>query len=145
MSDRCQEIISHPKTFTLKDLKSCSAVCPIIRSMEKGCHTSTEVYVAYDSGNLYFTLHCLDSEPEKIRTTISRRDSIFNDDWAGLSLDSAGTGQTSYHLLINPSGVQMDALNTSASGERWEADLVWDSAGATTSDGYNVEEFPGAA
>src|SRR2546422_9838778 len=99
----------------------------------------TEVRLIYDDRNLYFAFHCFDSEPDKIRTTISRRDSVFSDDWVGFSLDSAGTGQTSYHLIVNPSGIQMDALNTPSSGERWEADLVWDSAGKRTDDGYTVE------
>jgi hypothetical protein len=99
----------------------------------------TDVRIAYDDRNLYFAFHCFDPEPGKIRTTISRRDNIFSDDWIGFSLDSAATGQTSYHLIVNPSGVQMDAVNTSSSGERWEADFVWDSAGKLTGDGYVVE------
>ncbi len=99
----------------------------------------TEVRVAYDDRNLYFAFHCFDNEPDKIRTTISRRDSVFNDDWVGLSLDSTGNGQNSYHLMVNPSGIQMDAVNTPSGGERWEADLVWDSAGKITKDGYVVE------
>ena len=99
----------------------------------------TEVRVGYDERNLYFAFHCFDAEPDKIRTTISRRDNIFNDDWVGLSLDSAGTGQTSYHLIANPNGIQMDALNTSSSGENWDADFIWDSAGKVTDDGYVVE------
>src|SRR5262245_15860883 len=88
----------------------------------------TEVRVAYDERYIYFGIHCFDTEPDKIRTTISRRDTAFNDDWFALSLDSAGTGQTAYHLFVNPSGIQMDALNTSASGEQFEADFLWDSA-----------------
>jgi hypothetical protein len=99
----------------------------------------TEVRVAYDDRYLYFGFHCFDPEPAKIRTTISRRDNIFNDDWVGISLDSAATGQTSYHLMVNPSGIQMDALNTPSSGERWEADLIWDSASQVTDDGYVAE------
>lgn len=99
----------------------------------------TQVRIAYDDRYIYFAFKCLDSEPDKIRTTISRRDNAFNDDWVGLSLDSNGTGQTAYHLFVNPSGIQMDALNTSASGERFEADLVWDSAGKISKDGYGVE------
>jgi uncharacterized protein DUF5916/cellulose/xylan binding protein with CBM9 domain len=99
----------------------------------------TEVRVAYDDRNLYFSFHCFDTEPGKIRTTISRRDSISSDDWVGFSLDSNGTGQTSYHMIVNPSGIQMDALNTPASREQWEADMVWDSAGRRTEDGYIVE------
>lgn len=99
----------------------------------------TEVRIVYDDRYLYFAFRCLDSEPGKIRTTISRRDNTFNDDWIGFSLDSAGTGQSAYHLFVNPSGVQSDALNTSSSGERFEADFVWDSAGRLTDGGYNVE------
>src|SRR5262245_20516887 len=99
----------------------------------------TEVRIAYDNRYLYFAFRCFDSEPDKIRTTIARRDTAFNDDWIALSLDSAGTGHTAYHLFVNPSGIQMDALNTSASGEQFEADLLWDSAGKLTEDGYIAE------
>ena len=99
----------------------------------------TDVRIVYDDRYIYFAFHCFDNEPDKIRTTITRRDTAFNDDWIALSLDSAGTGQTAYHLFVNPSGIQMDALNTSASGEQFEADLVWDSAGKIVDDGYNIE------
>ena len=99
----------------------------------------TEVRVTYDDRNVYFAFHCFDNEPEKIRTTVSRRDRSFNDDWIAMSLDSAGTGQTAYHLFSNPSGSQMDAINTSASGEQFDADIVWYSVDNTTSDGYVVE------
>jgi hypothetical protein len=99
----------------------------------------TEVRVAYDDRYLYIAFHCFDSEPDRIRTTITKRDTAFNDDWVGLSLDSAATGQTAYHLFVNPSGIQMDALNTTSSGEQFDADFVWDSAGKVTHDGYVVE------
>ena len=99
----------------------------------------TEVRIVHDDRNIYFAFHCFDEEPGKIRSTIARRDSVFSDDWIALSLDSAATGQTAYHLFINPSGIQMDALQTSASGEQFDADLVWYSVGRRTSDGYIVE------
>lgn len=99
----------------------------------------TDVRIAYDDRNLYFGIHCFDHEPDKIRTTISKRDSAFSDDWIAVSLDSAATGQAAYHLFVNPSGIQMDAINTSASGEQFDADVVWFSAGKVTSDGYIVE------
>jgi hypothetical protein len=99
----------------------------------------TEVRITYDDRNIYFAFHCFDSEPDKIRTTIARRDTAFNDDWIAVSLDSAATGQTAYHLFVNPSGIQMDALQTSASGEQFDADLVWYSVGRRTDDGYVVE------
>jgi hypothetical protein len=99
----------------------------------------TEVRIVHDDRNIYFAFHCFDEEPQKIRSTIARRDSVFSDDWIALSLDSAATGQTAYHLFINASGIQMDALQTSASGEQFDADLVWYSVGRRTNDGYVVE------
>jgi hypothetical protein len=99
----------------------------------------TEVWVSHDDEHLYFAFRCHDPEPDKIRTTISRRDNVFGDDWVGLSLDSFGTGQTSYHLMVNPSGVQMDALNSTASMEQFATDFVWDSAGQITESGYDAD------
>ena len=99
----------------------------------------TEVRITYDDRNVYFAFHCFDNEADKIRTNVTRRDTAFNDDWIAMSLDSAGTGQSAYHLFSNPSGSQMDAINTSASGEQFDADIVWYSVANTTSDGYVVE------
>jgi hypothetical protein len=99
----------------------------------------TDVRVAYDDRNIYFAFHCFDNEPGKIRTNIAKRDAAFSDDWIAVSLDSAATGQAAYHLFSNPSASQMDALNTTASGEQFDADMVWFSAARTTSDGYVVE------
>jgi hypothetical protein len=110
-----------------------------LRGNKMPAELRTEVRIAYDDRNLYLAFHCFDNEPDKIRTNVSRRDTAFNDDWIALSLDSAGTGQTAYHLFVNPSGSQMDALNTSASGEQFDADLVWYSVSKVTSDGYVVE------
>jgi hypothetical protein len=49
--------------------------------------------VAYDSTAIYFAFRCLDPEPDKIRSTISRRDNVWNDDWVGVSLDSTARGR----------------------------------------------------
>ncbi len=99
----------------------------------------TEVRAGYDERYLYFAFHCVDPEPDKVRSTISRRDSMFDDDWVGLSLDSVGNGQSSYDLFINPVGVQGDILTTPSAGENSAPDFVWDSAGRRTPEGYDVE------
>jgi hypothetical protein len=99
----------------------------------------TQVWMAYDDRAIYFAFHCLDAEPEKIRTTISRRDSVWSDDWIAISLDSNGAGQVAYHMFVNPSGIQMDGLNTGSNGEDMSPDWVWQSAGRVGSDGYVVE------
>ena len=41
----------------------------------------TEVRITYEDRDIYLAFHCFDNEPDRIRTTISRRDSAFNDDW----------------------------------------------------------------
>src|SRR6266545_968206 len=65
-----------------------------------------------DADAIYFAFRCFDDEPGKIRTTITRRDNAWNDDWIAVSLDSSRAGQVAYHMFVNPSGIQMDALNT---------------------------------
>ncbi|HEY8551550.1 MAG TPA: DUF5916 domain-containing protein [Vicinamibacterales bacterium] len=99
----------------------------------------TSVWVAYDARFLYFAFRCNDPQPDRIKTSITRRDNIWNDDWVGLSLDALGTGQLAYHMMVNPSGVQLDLLNTSGSGEDEAPDWVWDSAGRVDAQGYTVE------
>jgi hypothetical protein len=99
----------------------------------------TELRVTHDDRYIYFAFHCVDSDPTRIRSTLHRRDDAFNDDWVGLSLDSTASGQSAYHLFVNPSGVQMDAVNTPAAGERFDNDLVWDSAGRRTPQGFDIE------
>jgi hypothetical protein len=100
---------------------------------------TTEVRAAYDDRNIYFAFHCVDPEPAKVRSTLSRRDNMWNDDWVGLSLDSVGNGQSSYDLFVNPQGVQNDILTTPSAGENTAPDFVWMSAGRRTSTGYDIE------
>ncbi len=99
----------------------------------------TQVWAAYDQTGLYFAFHCMDPEPEKIKTAISRRDTIFNDDWVGMSLDSLGSHQSSYEFFVNANGIQGDILNSSTAGEDSSPDWVWESAAKRTEDGYTVE------
>ncbi len=99
----------------------------------------TQVWVAYDKAALYFAFRCTDPEPGKIKSAISRRDTIFNDDWVGISLDSLGSHQSTYELFVNPDGIQGDILNSSTAGEDTSPDWVWESAAKRTEDGYTVE------
>jgi hypothetical protein len=99
----------------------------------------TTVWVGYDKDALYFAFRCDDPEPNRIKTSITRRDNIWSDDWVGLSLDALGTGQVSYHLLVNPSGIQLDMINTLAGNEDTSPDWIWDSAGRIDDKGYTVE------
>ena len=99
----------------------------------------TTVWVAYDADALYFAFRCDDPEPAGIKTSITRRDNIWPDDWVGLSLDALGTGQVAYHLMVNPSGIQLDMVNTIAGYEDTSPDWIWESAGRVNDRGYAVE------
>jgi hypothetical protein len=99
----------------------------------------TEVRAVYDDRYIYFAFRCLDPDPAGVRTNISRRDNMFNDDWVGFSLDSVGNGQSAYDHFINPSGIQGDILTTPSAGENSAPDWVWSSAGKRTPQGYEVE------
>lgn len=99
----------------------------------------TDVWIGYDDTAVYFAFRCRDTGAGGIRTTVSRRDAVFSDDWIALSLDSSRAGQIAYHMFVNPNGVQMDALNSASGGEDFAADWLWESAGQVTDEGYVVE------
>jgi hypothetical protein len=99
---------------------------------------ATAVYLAYDHDNLYFAFHCRDTDPEGIKTTITKRDNLWRDDWVGLSLDTINGKQFAYDLFVNPSGMQGD-IYRSGNGQDTSTDWVWYSAGSIVDDGYVVE------
>lgn len=99
----------------------------------------TQVWVAYDSENLYFAFYCYDNEPDKIKTSVTKRDNMFSDDWIGVAIDTMGNRQSLYELFVNPSGMQGDLYNTPSSGENGAPDWVWYSGGRIVKDGYTVE------
>lgn len=104
-----------------------------------GVPQRTTVWAAFDSDYLYFAFRCDDPDAAAIKTSVTRRDNIWQDDWVGLSLDALGTGQLSYHMMVNPSGVQADMLNSVAGNEDSAPDWIWDSAARLTDTGYTAE------
>ncbi len=98
----------------------------------------TDVYLAYDPDNLYFAFYCHDTEPDRIKTVLTKRDAMFADDFVGLALDAIGNRQSCYELLVNPLGVQGD-LQMTGRDETAAPDWVWYSAGRKVADGYIVE------
>jgi len=102
----------------------------------------TKIWLAYDQKNLYFAFKCLDLEPHKIKTSISKRDNVASfDDSVGVIIDTMGNRQTSYEFYVNPNGIQEDALTSAVNGWSYDnsPDYVWQSAGKIVDDGYQVE------
>lgn len=99
----------------------------------------TDVYLAYDRERIYAAFRCLDSEPDKIKTSICRRDNCDSDDWVALVLDTFADQQGGYMFVVNPSGIQMDGMLNQDGNANGDYDMVWESAARMDGDGYAVE------
>jgi hypothetical protein len=99
----------------------------------------TVAYMTYDAENIYFAFRCFDTEPDKIKTSVSSRDNMFQDDNIIIMLDTFNTMQESYGFFLNPEGIQGDAMiNVDGNGDA-SFDLVWYSKGTVDEEGYAVE------
>ncbi len=98
----------------------------------------TEVMLGYDSKFLYIAFHCYD-EPDKVRATIPKRDDIFNDDYVGILFDTFNDHRKAYEFDFSPLGIQADGIWTDGQGEDFNPDIVMESKGVLTTDGWTVE------
>lgn len=98
----------------------------------------TEVMLGYDSKFLYVAFHCFD-EPDKVRANIPKRDNIFDDDYVGILFDTFNDHRKAYEFDFNPLGVQADGIWTDGQNEDFNPDIVMESKGVVTSDGWTVE------
>ncbi|MCJ7587276.1 MAG: carbohydrate binding family 9 domain-containing protein, partial [Candidatus Aminicenantes bacterium] len=102
----------------------------------------TVAYVGYDEKNLYLAFRCFDSDPAKVRCSITSRDNIIDDDWILLMLDTFNEKRRAFGFFLNPAGIQIDAMRTEEGGSdnfdlSW--DTVFDSAGTIDKDGWTAE------
>ncbi len=98
----------------------------------------TEVRLGYDMRFLYIAFHCFD-DPTKVRATVAKRDDIWNDDYVGILFDTFNDQRRAYEFDFNPLGVQADGIWTEGQGEDFSLDLVMESKGMVTTDGYTIE------
>ena len=98
----------------------------------------TEGLIGYDARTLYLAFRCFD-EPDKIRATVAKRDEIFNEDNVRIFLDTYNDQRRAYILGWNPLGVQADAIMTEGQGQDYSFDIVMESKGILTSDGWTLE------
>jgi hypothetical protein len=99
----------------------------------------TETMLGFDSKFLYIAFHCYD-EPDKVRATLPKRDDVMNnDDSIRIMLDTFNDRRKAYVLVFNPLGVQQDGIRTEGTGADFSVDIVMESKGTITSDGWVVE------
>lgn len=98
----------------------------------------TEVRLGYDPRFLYIAFHCFD-DPTKVRANIPKRDNVWDDDYVGILFDTFNDQRRAYEFDFNPLGVQADGIWTEGQGEDMSLDLVLESKGILTEDGYTIE------
>ena len=96
----------------------------------------TEVYLGYTNENLYVVCLCFDSEPNKIRAHMVRREQINDDDQFGFVLDTFSDRKTGVFFYANPYGVQQDGIWNDFSEPDYSYDMIWHSQGRVNSQGY---------
>ena len=98
----------------------------------------TEVYLGYDSQNLYAIFVCFDSEPQKIRARMTQRENIFGDDLVLIALDTFHDHRRAYEFWANPLAIQMDDQWIEGQPFDTSFDMLWHSRGRLTEQGYIV-------
>ena len=98
----------------------------------------SEAYVTYDDEHFYVAFRIKD-DPDQIRYSLRDRDQIWQDDYAGVLLDTYGDGGWAYFIAANPLGIQGDTRISGSGGEDVSYDLIYKSKGKVTNDGYTIE------
>ncbi len=106
---------------------------------------TTRIRILYDTKMIYFGIECLDGEPQKISSKVTKRDGeVWQDDAVALVLDTFDDDNNAYFFIFNSLGTQQDerwADNGRTRDLKW--DVTWLSAGAITDSGWTAEAaFP---
>ncbi len=99
----------------------------------------TVAYMIYDSENIYFAFRSFDTEPDKIKSSVSSRDGMFQDDYVAIMLDTFGTMQEAYGFFLNPLGIQGDGMVNADGNAEATFDMIWYSKGQIDEEGFTVE------
>lgn len=98
----------------------------------------TEVLMGYDSKNLYVAYRII-QDKSSIRATVARRDNIFDDDYVGMYIDTFNDRRQAYTIFFNALGIQADGVFTEGRGEDYSVDIVMESKGVLTENGFIIE------
>jgi Domain of unknown function (DUF5916)/Carbohydrate family 9 binding domain-like len=96
------------------------------------------VLLGYNTKHLYIAFRAFD-EPGKVRATVAKRDQIWDDDYVGMFLDTFNDRRRAYALFFNPLGVQADGIITESQGEDYSIDIIMESKGVVTDEGFTIE------
>ncbi|HYL16670.1 MAG TPA: DUF5916 domain-containing protein [Terriglobales bacterium] len=100
----------------------------------------TDVYLGYDSANLYVIWVCWDKNLGAMRGHLTRREAVTppDDDYVELTLDTFHDQRHGFLFDVNPRGVQADALWSEDGGADYSFDTVWDSRAEVNEQGFLI-------
>ncbi len=99
----------------------------------------TQVLLAHTRTRLYVAFRAYDPNPQDIRVYHSDRDTVMNQDWVGVVLDTFNDQRHAYDFTCNPLGNQTDLIENATGPFNMAYDAIWDSGGRVTGEGYFVE------
>ena len=103
----------------------------------------TAVLLGYSESSIYAAFICFDPIPGNIRSSITQRDEIFDDDFVILYLDTFNDNKSAYQFAFNPDGIQADGIYIEGVGEDFNPDFIFYSEGKRFKRGYILEiEIP---
>jgi hypothetical protein len=100
---------------------------------------STKVAVLYDDNALYVAFWCFDSEPDKIRAELVRRDRWAESDYVEFQVDPFHDHQTGYEFTVSAAGVLADGRYYNDDNFDGSWDGVWEGDIQRQPWGYSVE------
>ncbi len=100
----------------------------------------TEFWLMYDDDALYIAAKFADREPSAIkRSQLVQGQSVINDDYFEILLDSFNNKRTGYIFYVNANGVQRDGLGLGGLAFNMDWDGIWDGAAQVDADGWTAE------
>jgi hypothetical protein len=99
---------------------------------------STEARVLYDDEAIYIAVKAFDSEPDRIKAYLTRRDINSSSDWIRVVIDSYHDRRTAYSFAVNPAGVKIDIYHFNDTNEDSSWDAVWDVSTRLDRDGWRA-------
>ncbi len=98
----------------------------------------TTAYMGYTHAYFYVAFVCRDTTPHAIRSHMLARDSLGDDDFVEVILDTFHDERRAFVFKTNALGIQADALYSEQNGSDYSFDTVWDTWGKRTASGYIV-------
>jgi len=98
----------------------------------------TVAYLGYTHEYLYVAFVCKDDDMAGVRAHLLQRDSLSDDDFVEVMLDTFHDKRRAFIFKTNALGIQADALYTEQTGSDYSFDTVWDTWGRRTANGFVV-------